>query len=277
MSNLKLVIPERAATIDNFMVGGLLPFRHKRIVGPFAFRDQMGPVLMDENKNMDVPPHPYVGLSTLTYLFEGSIMHRDCVGIEVEIDPSGVNWMTSGKDVIHTEPRPEHLRGVKHLLNGIQIWVGLPKPLDHMEPAFAHITKEEIPKWEYQGIRATLIAGILLGKMSSVPVHSNLCFLEFKSKTSQKINIGTELYGESGPYILEGNITRSDGDTYGAKQILIAKNSKLCAFEIYANTSIYVFGGEPLPEERHVFWSFVSSDKKTIEKASTVWKLQKFP
>ncbi|MCK0189232.1 pirin family protein [Arenibacter sp. F20364] len=276
MSNIKLVIPERAANIGNFMVGRLLPFRQKRMVGPFAFIDHMGPVKMEENENLDVPPHPHIGLSTLTYLFEGNIMHRDSLGNEVEIAPGGVNWMTAGEGVVHSERTPEHLRNIKKSLHGLQIWVGLPKSLEKMKPSFVHLTREEIPKWEYQGVRATLIAGKVLGKISPVPVHSNLYFLELKSKSNQKVNLGTQLYGESGLYILEGNIS-SDGNTFGPKQILIAKDSTLCAFEMHANTTVYIFGGEPFPEERHIFWNFVSSDKNTIEKASNDWKLQKFP
>lgn len=123
---------------------------------------------------------------------------------------------------------------------------------------------------------ATLIAGELLGRISPVPVHSKLYFLELKSSENKKINIGPELYGESGLYILEGSIT-SDGNTYGPKQILIANNSTLCEFELSANSTIYIFGGEPFPEERHIYWNFVSSDKGVIERASNNWKLQKFP
>lgn len=152
MSNINLVIPERAANIGNFMAGRLLPFRQKRMVGPFVFIDHMGPVQLDENENLDVPPHPHIGLSTLTYLFKGAIMHRDSLGNEVEIKPGGVNWMTAGKGVVHSECTPEHLRGIKKSLHGLQIWVGLPKKLEQTEPAFTHITENEIPKWQYQGL-----------------------------------------------------------------------------------------------------------------------------
>lgn len=276
MSNVKLIIPERAANIGNFMVGRLLPFRQKRMVGPFVFIDHMGPIQLDENENLDVPPHPHIGLSTLTYLFEGAMMHRDSMGNVAEIRPGGVNWMTAGKGVVHSERTPEYLRGSKKALHGLQIWVGLPKELEQMEPAFTHIPKNEIPKWQYQGVTITLIAGELLGKLSPVPVHSKLYFLELKSTVNKKIDIGPELYGESGLYILEGSIT-SDGNTYGPKQILIAKNTALCEFELCANTTIYIFGGEPFPEERHIYWNFVSSEKGTIEAATNAWKLKKFP
>ncbi|MCM4152361.1 pirin family protein [Arenibacter sp. N53] len=276
MSNVKLVIPERAANIGNFMVGRLLPFRQKRMVGPFVFIDHMGPVKLDENENLDVPPHPHIGLSTLTFLFEGAIMHRDSLGNEVQINPGGVNWMTAGKGVVHSERTPEHLRNSKKSLHGLQIWVGLPKEKEQIEPSFNHIPKNEIPKWQYKGVTVTLIAGELLGRISPVPVHSKLYFLELKSTEMKKINIGSELFGESGLYILEGSLS-SDGNTYGPKQILIANDNTICEFELAANSTIYIFGGEPFPEERHIYWNFVSSDKNIIERASNNWKLQKFP
>lgn len=276
MSNLKTIIPERAANIGNFMVGRLLPFREKRMVGPFAFIDHMGPVFMDETQNLDVPPHPHIGLSTLTYLFEGSIMHRDSLGSEVEITPGAVNWMTAGKGVVHSERIPESLRNTKKSLHGLQIWVALPKHLENMEPTFHHTEKQEIPHFEKDGVSIKVIAGEVFGKKSPVPVHSNLYFLELKSGKKRTVKLGDYLFGESGLYILEGNIF-SEGNTYEPKQILIANDSKLCEFEMADNTTVYIFGGDPFPEERHIHWNFVASEKETIEKARENWKAQRFP
>ena len=276
MSNLKTIIPERAANIGNFMVGRLLPFREKRMVGPFAFIDHMGPVEMDETQNLDVPPHPHIGLSTLTYLFEGSIMHRDSLGSEVEITPGAVNWMTAGKGVVHSERTPESLRNLRKSLHGLQIWVALPKHLENMEPTFHHTEKQEIPSFEKDGVLIKVIAGEVFGKKSPVPVHSNLYFLELKSGKKRTVKLGDYLFGESGLYILEGNIF-SEGNTYEPKQILVANDSKLCEFEMDDNTTVYIFGGDPFPEERHIHWNFVASEKETIEKAREDWKAQLFP
>ncbi len=276
MSNLKTIIPERAANIGNFMVGRLLPFREKRMVGPFAFIDHMGPVTMDKTQNLDVPPHPHIGLSTLTYLFEGSIMHRDSLGSEVEITPGAVNWMTAGKGVVHSERTPNRLRDKEKSLHGLQIWVALPKHLEQMEAAFHHTTKEEIPQWDINDVSIKLIAGNVLGRKSPVPVHSNLYLLELKSKKRQQVSIGDSLFGESGLYILEGNVF-SEGNKYNPKQILVANDSKLCEFEMDENTTLYIFGGDSFPEERHIHWNFVASDKATIEKAREEWKAQRFP
>src|SRR5690554_43136 len=275
MSNVELIIEERAADIGNFMVGRLLPFRKKRMVGPFIFIDHMGPVKMNERQNFDVLPHPHIGLSTLTFLFEGSIMHRDSIGSEMEIKPGAVNWMTAGKGIVHSERTPDYLRDSNLNLHGLQIWVALPKELEQMEPEFHHVEKEDIPSWTEGSVEFKLIAGETSDKKSPVPVYSKLYMIEIKSETEQIIDIGNRLYGESGLYILEGSI-KSDGHEYGPKQILVAKDSSLCQFTITANSTIYIFGGEPFPEERFIDWNFVSSDKDVLQKAKQDWKDQVF-
>lgn len=275
MSNVDLIIEERATDIGNFLVGRLLPFRQKRMVGPFIYIDHMGPVRLNERDNFDVLPHPHIGLSTLTYLFEGSIMHRDSIGNEVEIKPGAVNWMTAGSGIVHSERTPEYLRHSEKHLHGLQIWVALPKDLEQMNPEFFHIDASQIPEWEEDGITFKLIAGEAFGRKSGVPVYSRLYLLEIKSSTRQKVAIGAELYGESGLYILEGGV-ENDAHTYGAKQMLVTKDSQLCEFTILEDSTIYIFGGEPFPEERFIDWNFVSSSKELIADARQRWKAQTF-
>lgn len=276
MSNIQMIIEERAADIGNFMVGRLLPFKQKRMVGPFAFIDHMGPAALKEYQNIDVPPHPHIGLSTLTYLFEGAIMHRDSIGSVVEIQPGAVNWMTAGRGVVHSERTPEYLRHTDKNLHGLQIWVALPKELEEIEPSFHHIEANEIPTWTQDEVEFKLIAGEVFGRKSPVPVHSPLYFIEIKSKEKKTIKIGHELFGESALYILEGAIY-SDGNRYEPKQILVAKDSTLCEFEMEANTSIYIFGGKKFPENRIIYWNFVSSRPERIEQAKLDWIEQNFP
>ncbi|MFA7448622.1 MAG: pirin family protein [Weeksellaceae bacterium] len=269
-SNVGLVIEEKAADIGNFLVGRLLPFREKRAVGPFVFIDHMGPTCMSEYQNLDVPPHPHIGLSTLTYLLEGSIFHRDSLGNAIEIKPGEVNWMTAGKGVVHSERTPEYLRNSPQFLHGFQIWIGLPKELEQSEPSFYHIGKSEIPEWEEDGVQYKLIAGEIIGKKSPVPVHSPLYFLEIKTKEAQKINIGEFLFGEVGMYVMNGTVI-IDGQEFGTKQLLIAKNATLCEFETTGETSLYIFGGEPFEDERFMFWNFVNSDREVLEEAKLNW------
>jgi len=275
MSNIKLIIEERAVSIGSFMVGRLLPFRQKRMVGPFIYIDHMGPVKLSERENFDVMPHPHIGLSTLTFLFEGSIMHRDTLGNEVEIKPGAVNWMTAGKGIVHSERTPEYLRDSQLYMHGLQIWVALPKDLEEMDPEFSHIEESQIPRWMDGDLQFKLVAGEAFGKKSPVPVFSKLFMIEIKSKTKRTVNIGDDLYGESGLYILEGAI-ESDGNVYEPKQLLVAKDSTLCEFTIHENTTIYIFGGEPFPEERFIDWNFVSSSKERIEEAKQKWMDQGF-
>lgn len=275
MSNIDLIIEERAADIGKFLVGRLLPFRQKRMVGPFIYIDHMGPVKLNERNNFDVLPHPHIGLSTLTFLFEGSIMHRDTLGNEMEITPGAVNWMTAGKGIVHSERTPEYLRHSEKLMHGLQIWVALPKALEQMEPEFFHITESEIPAWEQNGIQFKLIAGEAFNRKSGVPVYSKLYMIEIKSKTNQHVALGEHLFGESGLYILEGGIV-SDGIEFEPKQMLVTKDSHLCEFTIRENSTVYIFGGEPLPEERFIDWNFVSSDKALIAEAKQKWINQGF-
>lgn len=275
MSNIKLIIEERAASIGKFMVGRLLPFRQKRMVGPFIYIDHMGPVKLNERENFDVLPHPHIGLSTLTFLFEGSIMHRDTLGNSVEIKPGAVNWMTAGKGIVHSERTPEYLRDSPLYMHGLQIWVALPKELEQMEPQFSHIEESVIPRWTEGDLQFKLVAGEAFGKKSPVPVFSKLYMIEIKSKSKQTVSIGNQLYGESGLYILEGAI-ESGGHRYEPKQLLVAKDSTLCEFIIQENSTIYIFGGEALPEERFIDWNFVATSKELIEEAKQKWKDQAF-
>lgn len=277
MSNIGMIIEERPASLGSFLVGRLLPFRNKRMVGPYIFIDHMGPVSLKENENLDVGPHPHIGLSTLTYLFEGSIMHRDSLGTIMEIKPGAVNWMTAGKGVVHSERTPDYLRDSDKYLHGLQIWVALPKELEFMEPSFHHIEAHQIPTWEEDGVIFRLIAGQFSDYQSAVPVYSPQYFLELQNPTDKDVtlNLGSRLFGESGLYILHGSI-EAEGNTFEPKQILVANDTTLCSFVLKAHSQIYIFGGEKLPEERFIYWNFVATELETIEKAKQKWRNQEF-
>lgn len=276
MSNIDLIIEERAASIGSFMVGRLLPFRQKRMVGPFIYIDHMGPVELSEKENFDVPPHPHIGLSTLTFLIEGNVMHRDTLGSVQEITPGSVNWMTAGKGIVHSERTPENLRGKPVRMHGLQIWVALPKDLEEIDPNFTHVEKSDLPSWSENGLDFRLVAGEALGKKSPVPVYSELYMIEVKCGSEpQKFNLGNKLYGEAGLYILEGSVFDGEND-YASRQILVSNDGSLCELELAPNTTLYIFGGEPFPEKRHIHWNFVSSRLERIEQARDQWKNQEF-
>lgn len=270
MSNIGLIVEERAADIGNFLVGRLLPFRQKRTVGPFVFIDHMGPKEFQPGDNMEVKPHPHIGLSTLTFLMEGSIHHRDSLGSSLEIKPGAVNWMTAGKGVVHSERTPEYLKDKTKMVHGLQIWVGLPKELEDKEPEFQHVGKDEIPAWEDDGVQYKLIAGEAFGKKSPVNVYSKLYFVEMSAVEQKEMHIGEYLYGEVALYILEGAV-EIEGRILEPKQLIVAKEPSLCSFKMKAGSKIFLFGGEPFPEERYIHWNFVSSSREKIEQAKLNW------
>ena len=276
MSNIKVVIDERPADIGNFAVGRLLPYRSKRMVGPFIFIDHMGPADLKPEENVDVGPHPHIGLATITYLFDGSLFHRDSLGNALEIKPGEVNWMTAGKGIVHSERTPDYLRNTNKKFHGLQIWIALPKDKEQMDPEFIHIEKASIPEWFDSGVSYKLIAGEALGKKSPVPVYSKMFFLEIKTKSKSDINICKNLYGEAGIYILEGSLTHDDIE-YKPNQLIIPEDLSDFEFKLNSDSVVYIVGGIPFPEERFIYWNFVSSEKDLIENAKVLWVEQKFP
>jgi redox-sensitive bicupin YhaK (pirin superfamily) len=276
MTNISLVIEERMADIGDFMVGRVLPFRKKRMVGPFIYLDHMGPVTLDGGENLDVLPHPHIGLATLTYLFEGALLHRDSLGTVQEIKPGAVNWMTAGRGVAHSERTPGYLRDVEKTFHGLQIWVALPMELEQAGPAFSHIPAGDIPAWEQDGAGFKLIAGEAFGRKSPVPVYSRMHLVGIKTREAATINPGSILHGESAIFIVEGGIQIGEAH-FGHKKMVVLEEGSPVRFEMERNTSVYLLGGEPFPEERHIWWNFVSSGKELIEQAKIDWKAQKFP
>ncbi|RYZ32355.1 MAG: pirin family protein, partial [Sphingobacteriales bacterium] len=238
MSNVSLIIEERPAQIGSFLVGRLLPFKEKRMVGPFAFIDHMGPAELAAGEALDVPPHPHIGLSTLTYLFEGSIMHRDSLGTEVEIVPGQVNWMTAGNGIVHSERSPDYQRNTARKLHGLQIWVALPKELEQIEPAFSHHEGSDLPSWDENGASFRLIAGKAFGRESKVPVYSDLYLVEVRANEKVHLDLSGKLYGESGLYILEGKVS-TGGHDFGPKQLLVSTEPETCGFGMEAGTTVY--------------------------------------
>ena len=276
MSTIGLVIEERSRDIGSFLVGRLIPFRKKRMIGPFIFIDHMGPSEVGPGSYLDIGQHPHIGLSTLTYLFEGEIVHRDSIGTVQKITPGSVNWMTAGKGVVHTERTPEALRGNStHTLHGFQIWVALPKALEDKEPEFFHIERDLLPRWKENEVTYTLVAGEAYGKKSPVPVYSPLFMVEVKSSHRFELDAQQNLRGEIGICVVEGYI-EACGERIEKGNLLVSKEEDVCELVMGENTHLLLFGGKPFAEERHIFWNFVASEKDTIEQAKQAWKEKKF-
>lgn len=277
MSNEHMIIPERSRDIGNFKVGRLLPFRRKRMVGPFIFIDHMGPSIIGPGSYMDIGQHPHIGLSTLTYLFKGSLVHQDTTGAYETILPGSVNWMTAGRGVVHTERTPPSMRdGNQYPIHGYQIWVALPKSHEEIEPSFVHVEAGDLPSWEEDGIHMTLIAGKAYGRESPVPVYSQLFMIKMQTGDDMAdIHTHKQLYGEIGITVVDGYV-KTDGQDIAAGEMLISNQRDTCHFSLGPDSCVMVFGGEPLTEERHIFWNFVSSDPKKIEQAKEDWRMRNF-
>lgn len=277
MSNRGLIIAERSRDIGDFLVGRLIPFRKKRMIGPFIFIDHMGPVNLGPERYLDVDQHPHIGLATLTYMLEGEIMHEDSLGTKQRITPGSVNWMIAGKGVSHTERTPADLRDGRSLVaHGYQIWVALPKDLENTDPKFYHFGADELPQWQDGSTSLKLIAGNGYGKTSPVPVHSPLFMLEIKTIEDYILDTSNELSGEIGICIVKGSILACDNEIKRGN-ILVSKVSDVCKIEVKANSHLLLFGGEPFNEERHIYWNFVSHSKRTVDEARESWKNRTFP
>ncbi len=275
--NNEYLIEERSRDIGDFLVGRLLPFRKKRQVGPFTFIDHMGPAEIKAGKYFDIDQHPHIGLSTLTYLIEGSVHHKDSTGADQIIEPGDVGFMTSGKGVTHTERTPHNCRtGEPFFMHGYQVWVAMPKDKEDMEPYFEYIKAESLPKCIQGGFEITLIAGEGFGLKSPLNVHSPLFMADVKTEKKSELRISDQLEGEIAIVVVEG-IVKANENLITPGQMLISKTDNYCSVILDQNTRVLLFGGPPFEEERYLYWNFVSFDKERIEKAKEDWKNMKFP
>ena len=277
MANNKLLIDERQTDLGDFIVGRLLPFRKKRQVGPFTFIDHMGPAKLGNGKYIDVDQHPHIGLSTLTYLFEGEIEHRDSTGSVQVISPGDVGFMTSGSGVTHTERTPSERRGEEEfILHGYQIWVALPKDQEEMAPRFDYVPAKDIPTWKSGVLTLKLVAGNAFGKSSPLQGYSPLFMVDIFTEEETTLKLKGLIEGEVAFVIVKGSIT-SEEQKVNAGQMLISKTDDECEICLDKGTQILLFGGKALPEERFLLWNFVSHSKDRLKQAKEDWQNREFP
>lgn len=274
-NEINLIIEPREKDIG-ITVRRILPWAKKRMVGPFIFLDEMGPAhLLSPGQAMDVRPHPHIGLSTLTYLFEGSIVHRDSLGVVETIVPGEVNWMTAGKGISHSERESAEARTHERTIHGLQFWVALPKAKEDMDPSFEHFKNAAIPKHFTAGAGITIIAGSAFGKTSPLTAHSPMVFMVIEGKEQGRIEIPSE-GNELALYVVKGSV-KIDGETYTANKMVVFKNKSDLSFYHSADALVAVIGGEPFPEERFIWWNLVSSSLDKIEAAKKAWEDNSFP
>jgi redox-sensitive bicupin YhaK (pirin superfamily) len=269
---LDIVIEARSAAISKSMkVKRILPFRLRRMVGPFIFMDHAGPVtdVPSVPSSLDVLPHPHIGLSTVSYLFGGQVTHRDSLGVEQVIRPGEVNWMTAGKGIAHSErfEDPSALAGGE--LEMIQTWVALPEKDEEAIPSFNNFTPDQLPVFTDKGVWMRLIAGNAYGLTNEVKTNSPLFYLHVTLKQNARFGLPKE-HPERGFYIAKGSVEVS-GNTYHEGQMLVFNKGVDPLILAKENTTLMLLGGEPLGE-RFIWWNFVSSRKERIEQAKEDWK-----
>jgi redox-sensitive bicupin YhaK (pirin superfamily) len=267
---MEMVIPARRRSLGGFEVGRVLPFAKRRMVGPFIFLDHMGPVDLppDVPRSTDVRPHPHIGLSTVTYLFDGEITHRDSLGAEQVIRPGEVNWMTAGSGISHSE-RFDGMRGPGGRVEGLQAWVALPESDEEMPPAFDHYDAEELPLLSESGVAARLIAGSAFGLTSAVKTRSPLFYLDATLDAGARLGLPGG-HKERAAYIARGRV-EVDGHAYDAGQMLVFGTAEAPAIRALEPSRVMLLGGEPFGP-RHIWWNFVSSRRERIEQAKADWQ-----
>lgn len=260
---------------DGFFVTRLLPQIARRSIGPFVFFDYFGPVDFAPGKGVDVRPHPHIGLATVTYLFEGSQVHRDTLGSVQEIKPGDVNWMTAGRGIAHSERTGADVRAQGHRMHGIQSWVGLPQADEEAPPAFHHFGVADLPEHEEGGVTLRLIAGSAFGLTSPVKVFSPIFYADARFAPGGALHYSAD-HEERALFVIEGEIQTGGIDVHGPGAMLALEKDEEVTLYAAAPARVMLLGGAKLDGERHIWWNFVSSSKDRIERAKQEWRDGKF-
>ena len=272
---LELVIVPRTRDLgDGFAVRRALPHGKRQMVGPFIFFDHFGPVQFVSGKGMDVRPHPHIGLATVTYLFDGSIMHRDSEGNIQEIQPGAMNLMTAGSGIAHSERTPDAQRASGQKMLGLQSWIALPKGKEEIAPTFQHYGADSLPTVQDKGFRARIIAGSSFGASSPVDMVSPWFYAEVSLDTGMSVPLDAD-HEERAIYVVDGEIEIA-GDRHEAPQLLIFRPGDRITVKATKPARMMFLGGDVLEGPRHIWWNFVSSSKERIEQAKQDWKTGRF-
>ncbi|MGA7324961.1 MAG: pirin family protein [Rhodomicrobium sp.] len=272
---LEIVIVPRIRDLGGFNVRRALPSAQRQMVGPFIFFDQMGPVQFLLGEGIDVRPHPHIGLATVTYLFDGRIMHRDSLGSEQVIEPGDVNWMTAGKGIVHSERTAAEWKAqAGREMFGIQSWVALPKVAEEAQPDFFHHRGDALPVIEAEGKRVRIIAGSLFGQTSPVQTFSGMFYADVELNAGAKVPLAAA-YEERGIYLASGSVQIA-GDTFEGGRLLVFRPGDEITVTALTNSRLLFLGGDPMDGPRHIWWNFVSSSRERIEQAKEDWAQKRF-
>jgi redox-sensitive bicupin YhaK (pirin superfamily) len=271
---IELMVIPNARDIGGFQVRRALPTARRRLVGPFIFFDRMGPAILRAGQALDVRPHPHIGLSTVTYLFDGKIRHRDSLGTEMVIAPGDVNLMTAGRGIVHSERTPEELRGAPMSVSGLQTWLALPDDKEETAPVFENTGRDRLPEFEDDGAKGRLVMGSLSGIRSPVRTDTDTLYADIRLAPGGRISIPADAE-ERAIYVLDGTVTIS-GDEFPSDRLLVFKPSDEIMVASEPGAHFMLFGGASLGSKRYIWWNFVSSSKERIEQAKHEWKTGRF-
>lgn len=265
----------RAADLDGLAIRRVLPLARRRSVGPFVFLDHIGPTDFPPGAGFDVPPHPHIGLATVTYLFSGEILHRDSLGYKQAIRPGDVNWMVAGSGIVHSERTRAAIRSAGQHLHGLQCWLALPQTLAECDPTFSHFPASQLPEMERPGVRLRLILGSALGLRSPVPVASPTFYLVAECSAGADLPVPAD-HAERAGYIVSGEV-EADGQIFGAGALLVVKPGADLQLKIHAAGRVALFGGDPLDGPRLMWWNFVAASRERLARAREDWSAGRFP
>jgi len=270
--NVELLIEPKTRDLGEFSVRRALPDRRRQRVGPFIFFDHMGPATFAPGSGVNVRAHPHIGLATVTFLFDGEILHRDSLGYVQAIKPGAVNWMTAGRGIVHSEKTRDEVLASGQYLHGIQTWVALPAEREEIEPRFEHHPADTIPVVDRDGVRATVILGTAFDTRSPVQTESETLYLELKLEAGAETDLPEA--EELGIYVVDGEI-ELEGQAVAAG-VLAVLGDDAARLRSSQGAHCMLLGGAKLAGERHIEWNFVSSSRERIERAKDDWRDQKF-
>ncbi|WP_027142345.1 pirin family protein [Mesorhizobium sp. WSM3626] len=271
---IELMVIPNAKDIGGFEVRRALPTAKRRLVGPFIFFDRMGPAIMRAGQALDVRPHPHIGLSTVTYLFDGKIRHRDSLGTEMVIEPGDVNLMTAGRGIVHSERTPQELRGAPMSISGLQTWLALPDGKEEVAPVFENTAALRLPEIDAEGVNGRVVIGDFQGLRSPVRADSETLYADLRLDPGASVKIPADAE-ERAIYTLEGEVSIS-GDVFPAERLLVFRPGDEIVISSQTGAHFMLFGGASLGSKRYIWWNFVSSSKERIEQAKQEWKTGRF-
>jgi redox-sensitive bicupin YhaK (pirin superfamily) len=271
---IELMVIPNAKDIGGFQVRRALPTARRRLVGPFIFFDRMGPAILRAGQALDVRPHPHIGLSTVTYLFDGKIRHRDSLGTEMVIQPGDVNLMTAGRGIVHSERTPQELRGAPMSVSGLQTWLALPDGKEEVAPVFENTAAIDLPEIDAEGVSGRVVIGAFSGLRSPVMTASDTLYADLSLAPGASVKIPADAE-ERAIYTLEGEVSIS-GDRFPAERLLVFRPGDEIVVSSEGGAHFMLFGGASLGSNRYIWWNFVSSSKERIEQAKEEWKTGRF-